>query len=80
VTNTLAYYDTEIITAVKGIIVMAPVLITNLDHGRSDWQWQNTLAYYDTEIITTVKIFIVLAPVLIANLDHGRNDCHWQTL
>ncbi len=50
--NTLAYYDTATITAVKSFIVQAPGVLMI-----------NTLVYYENPYITTLKSFIGLAPL-----------------
>ncbi len=49
-TNTLAYYGTKIITAVKRLRIQSPVVT-------------NTLAYYGTKIITAVKRLRIQSPV-----------------
>jgi hypothetical protein len=58
-TNTLAYYDTELITVLKKLIVEAQFPgVGKLANNISQWKGltvTNTLAYYDAELITTVK-------------------------
>ncbi len=75
VTNTLALYNTELITAVKSFKVQArvesfakldsagkiPALLTNIRLGWKQTPVTNSLAYYDTELITAVKKFKVQA-------------------
>jgi hypothetical protein len=59
--NTLAYYDTELITEIKSLIVQALALSPFMFDIMT-----NTLAYYDTELIMTVKCFTIQNPAIIS--------------
>jgi hypothetical protein len=61
VTNTLAYDDTETITAVKTFTLQGPVL-KNYRLGWRGLPGTDTLAYYENPQIAAAISFIVQAP------------------